>query len=190
MENHHFQNGQPTSYVSYGWVSKCEFSALMRGKICPEMAGFFFSATEWTETQAAVSPISPSVQSMPPVTLPSAPGRISLKDSFLFFQYSIAKLCIKKSAKWQRVLKPVSFGPRQSKENIANRINRTSKQFDCQDIRNLAWWQPTFDKKRERVTMEFCALIALDTLDFFGARRNFTTMAQREQPKAQAKPAP
>ena len=101
-----------------------------------------------------------------------------------------SKIVYQKSAKWQRVLKPVSFGPRQSKENIANRINRTSKQFDCQDIRNLAWWQPTFDKKRERVTMEFCALIALDTLDFFGARRNFTTMAQREQPKAQAKPAP
>lgn len=162
-------------------VPSCE------ARSAPKWQGFF-SATEWTETHSSESHITFSSIHAPPLTLPSAPGKISLKDSFLFFQYSIAKLCIS-SAKWQRVLKPVSFGPRQSKENIANIINRTSKQFDCQDIRNLAWWQPTFDKKRERVTMEFCPLIALDTLDFFGARRNFTTMAQREQPKAEAKPA-
>ena len=70
-----------------------------------------------------VSPISPSVQSIPPALslglLHLTYGRIILKEPFLFFQNSTAKFWIS-SAKWQRVSKPVSFGPKQSKSDRAS----------------------------------------------------------------------
>ena len=66
-----------------------------------------------------VSPMSLSVQSIPPALslglLHLTYSRIILKESFLFFQHSTGKFWIS-SAKWQRVSKPVSFGPTQSKE--------------------------------------------------------------------------